>query len=185
MNTLQIEKGLDSVVEHKTCPFYGVFARDMIPNDFPNYPAAIICNTDTRHNPGQHWVAFYFNSLISYEFFDSFGLHPLMYSFKFASPSTFNNQKIQTNNSNLCGQYSLLYLHKRTRGNSLHSILQCFSHSTIWNDKYVSKYSKHYFNLNYTPSLNTVHNPNHSNLRIQSCISFNNSEKKNECALIK
>ena len=43
------------------------------------YPGSYVVNTDPSTAPGGHWVAMFFNNPRSAEFFDSYGLHPLVY----------------------------------------------------------------------------------------------------------
>ena len=43
------------------------------------YPGSYVANTDPSTAPGGHWVAMFFNNPRSAEFFDSYGLHPIVY----------------------------------------------------------------------------------------------------------
>jgi len=75
MNTLQIEHFLSKHSKTKSI-FKGVFPSDRLPKTILKYPALIIANTDTSDQPGTHWIAFYFDSRRSAEFFDSYGQYP-------------------------------------------------------------------------------------------------------------
>jgi len=75
MNTLQIEHFLSKHSKTKSI-FKGVFPSDRVRKTFLKYPAVIIANTDTSVQPGTHWIAFYFDSRRSAEFFDSYSQYP-------------------------------------------------------------------------------------------------------------
>jgi len=74
MNTLQILHFLSKHSKTKSI-FIGVFPSDRLPKTILKYAALIIANTDTSDQPGTHWIAFYFDSRRSAEFFDS-GQYP-------------------------------------------------------------------------------------------------------------
>ena len=77
MNTAQIDSVLkqDPVTNKKFC---GVFASDKLPQAIETYLCGFVANTDPSHEPGTHWVAFYFASKEG-EFFDSYGYPPNHY----------------------------------------------------------------------------------------------------------
>ncbi len=89
--------------------FLGVFSADTLPVRMPARSLAIVncCN----HNlPGLHWIALYQGENMM-EMFDSYGLPPQMYNLQLprAGVVTYNARQIQSNNSELCGQYCLYY----------------------------------------------------------------------------
>ena len=120
----------------------GVFPLDLIPKNIVR--GACICNIDTHDKPGRHWVALYKNGKTC-EFFDSYGKPPLEYSrlFKaFYGNNTvlFNSIDLQSENTNVCGYYSLFYLILRMRGYSMKDILNHFDvNNTLNNDLLVYK----------------------------------------------
>jgi len=75
INTLQIEHFLSKHSKTKSI-FKGVFPSDRLAKTILKYPALIIASTDTSDQPGTHWIAFYFDSRRSAEFFDSYSLYP-------------------------------------------------------------------------------------------------------------
>ena len=65
----------------------GVFARDELPDLTREIrPWCLIFNTDSKNQPGTHWLALYAFSAGSIELFDSFGFSPSMYSLDFLDP---------------------------------------------------------------------------------------------------
>ena len=112
----------------KQVHFLGVFPFDQFPlktlthNYYSSSPNAYCCivNTDPSHKPGTHWVAFFIDKtkkkMSHLEFFDSYGLPPNTYSFKFPSPiQIISNQcTLQSHDSTVCGHYCILYLYLRS-----------------------------------------------------------------------
>ena len=141
MNTLEIQKILTNVLPTCRVNFLGVFAQDTIPdiNSQPS-PLCFVSNTHPSNKPGEHWVAFFYeNSHL--EFFDSYGLSPSMYDFKFQIPMRMNHQTLQSLDSNVCGHYCIFYLYHRSRGKSLSQIVSSFSTRDLsWNDNSVTRF---------------------------------------------
>ena len=76
-----------------------------------------ILNVEPVFMGGSHWVAF-FREANSYvmEFFDSFGYPPSFYGFHLQENTrVFNHYHLQSNESVLCGEYSLIFLFLRSR----------------------------------------------------------------------
>ena len=71
MDSLQIE----SVIKNKR--FIGVFPRDKLPKDIEDTFSALIVNTDSSSEKGEHWIAIIIFPNHTGEYFDSFGLPPL------------------------------------------------------------------------------------------------------------
>ena len=147
MNTLQIKQALESNRFTKK-NFCGVFAADELPKSLDTFPCGFIANTDPSTKPGTHWVAFYFPSHEKGEFFDSYGHPPEHYkSFKFYKPEIWNNRKIQSSWSEVCGQYCIFYLYHKSRGYSMSKIVNMFTNNTSLNDCNVACYVKKHFNV--------------------------------------
>ena len=105
----------------------GIYARDRLPPVIKTRPLAIIANTHKAHQPGQHWVAFYFDRNGQSYYFDSYGLPPVMYpefvqflleNNRSSSSSTtmmtttgykYNNIRLQGSDIN-CGMYCLYFI---------------------------------------------------------------------------
>lgn len=81
----------------------------------------VISNTDTAEESGSHWFALFKTSTDSIEYFDSYGTIGIdndvrkMISSSFAE-SVYSIQRMQGDNTSVCGQYCLLYLLLRARG---------------------------------------------------------------------
>ena len=143
MNTLQLEQAL----KHNTFTkkiFVGVFAADELPT-LNTFPSGFVANTDPSTEPGTHWVAFYFPSREKGEFFDSYGHPPEHYGFKSYNIETWNQHKLQSSWSNVCGQYCIFYLYHKSRGYSMSKIVNMFTDNTAINDSKVACYVKKTF----------------------------------------
>ena len=61
------------------CRTYDVVAKDSLLDIIVDtYPAAIVCNTHDSDRPGEHWVAMYVDTERRGDYFDSYGLQPLI-----------------------------------------------------------------------------------------------------------
>lgn len=136
MNTSQLKCVIncDSVMKKM---IKGVFARDEIPSEISSFPSGFIVNTDDGHHVGRHWLAFYFESKIKTEFFDSYGHSPDYFSFE---GNTYNDKRLQSSKSIVCGQYCLYYLLNRCRGVPMKSITKPFGNDLEENDNFVNEY---------------------------------------------
>ena len=116
-----LKKGLCCTRTH----FLGVFALDQLPK-LTQFPCCFVANTDPISLPGTHWVAFYYDSPTSLEFFDSYGQTPHEYKFpisKKISSLTCNSYPIQSLVSTVCGQFCIFYLFHRARNIPLTQII--------------------------------------------------------------
>lgn len=140
MKTNQIDVILKQIISPALCNFLGVFPIDLIPS-FNNikFPACLVANTDPSTKPGTHWVAIYLESPNKIEFFDSYGLHPSVYGFSF-SVVKYNQSQLQSFTSNVCGQYCIYYLFKRSRCSCIFS--KEFSTNSDNNDILIVKWFK-------------------------------------------
>ncbi len=67
MNTIQIYQELKKDY-YANKIFKSVYARDQLPYKFRK-PCVFVVNTHKSNQPGQHWLAFYFDNNGSCEFF--------------------------------------------------------------------------------------------------------------------
>ena len=146
MNTHQIKRVLERNPYTKKT-FCGVFAADQLPETVDTFPCGFVANTDPSTEPGTHWVSFYFPSRDKGEFFDSYGYPPEHYGFKLYEIETWNDRKLQSSWSQVCGQYCIFYLYHKSRGYSMSKIVNLFSGNTRLNDCKVACYVKKHFNV--------------------------------------
>lgn len=165
MNSRQIQRLLENLIDPARAQFAGVFPRDKVPNhklEAVRYPYCYVANTDTSESPGSHWVAFYFPDPDSCEFFDSYGLHPVR-DYHFTKPDSFElqmcNFTYQTSESNVCGHYVIYFLSRRALNHSLLSILDNFlKGSPEYNDSLVHLFVRRRFKIrNYLPDVVHFH----------------------------
>ena len=88
----------------------GVFARDEIPKPPPNRKCLFICNTDSSHKPGSHWVVLCINGKGERLYFDAYGLPPMYSEFRqFLKNYVYNDVQLQEPFSTVCGHYCVLF----------------------------------------------------------------------------
>ena len=133
-------------------PFFeGVFAADTLPVRLQKRPALLIANTDPITKPGQHWVAFYIGKNGEGEYWDSYGMPPLVPNHKrflnrLCKKWTYNHTSLQSLDSEVCGEYCALYLIHRAHGISLHQFLKKrFTTDPEKNDQVVRQLFKRMF----------------------------------------
>ena len=141
MNTQQLECAINSDPFMRNYVI-GTFPADRTPLQIP-LKCGLILNTDPSGLPGQHWLAFYYNEDKQLECFDSYGNHPDKYSvyiqsfLRRFSNIKMNTTRLQSANSQVCGQYCLFYLMCRCRGYSMSTFLNYFGNNYCANDEYV------------------------------------------------
>lgn len=145
MNSSQINKILKNDEVSKKF-FIGVLPRDKLPNKI-KWPSALILNTDKSDQPGEHWLALYYDENGVCEFFDSFGFHPDFYNITSYLKSTsnsfiYNNKTLQGIFSEYCGNYCVLFLLIRCRNFSLKYFLEFFDKNTEKNDLFIKSLIK-------------------------------------------
>ena len=101
-----------------------------------SYPSSLIINTHPRGEPGEHWLAMYFDNNKNCEFFDSFGFTANDYGFdkyiNLFSRSYVNNKfQIQNIDSDGCGYYCIYFILLKARGFTLTNINDLFSKSNF------------------------------------------------------
>lgn len=140
MNTTEI----NNLLRHIKC-FKGTFCRDELPNNKFKKPFSIIANTDTCQEPGQHWVAMYFDKDNTGFYFDSFGLPPLQPEFinfmnkKNSNGWTCNKSTLQSVTSSTCGLYCILFVKYKCTNSS--SFFKLFTRNSQINDILIKSYT--------------------------------------------
>ncbi len=135
MDELTMHRVMIKLLRHSGLNFVGVFPSDNLPcvTGFASRaPCCYIANSDPCTELGSHWVAFFHSSPKSLEFFDSYGKTPAYYGL--STPNTmslqYNNFQLQADSSLLCGQWCILFLHRRPQGTSFASLIRRFSSLT-------------------------------------------------------
>lgn len=132
MNTAELECLVQCALSrrHSVDDFKGVFAQNSVPN-LNQFPCCFVVNSDPSHEPGTHWLAFYFISRVRCEFFDSYGMHPDYYHFPFLNDlidCTYSTIQLQSPYSRVCGHYCAYFLLRRSESEvSLESIISNLS----------------------------------------------------------
>ena len=110
--------------------YLGTFSLDNLPKKV-EYPSCLIFNNQKSDQPGQHWIAIYFDKRENSEFFDSYGNGPDYYGIKDyleknSKRIVWNKKCIQSIDSVYCGFYCILYLISKCKGRSLKYFLGLF-----------------------------------------------------------
>jgi hypothetical protein len=169
MNGDELHKVLEHVNRHHCNKFnVGIFAADTLPHKVKR-PAAFIANTDIQSQQGTHWIAFFFPRRGKFEYFDSYGLPPIIEDHLtfLSKKKTFltNEMELQDVSSTFCGHYCLLFLSARMNDTTMKGFQRLFSTNTILNDEIVNRSSNQLFkhvNMEYCT-------------RGQQCVSKNDS----------
>lgn len=141
MNSTQIERILKKKCGDR---FLGVFAKDDLPTTLPALrPLVLVCNTDVKSRPGEHWISIYIGKDDCGEFFDSFGRSPETIFERFMNKHCinwiFNSRQLQSLVSYYCGHYCVLYCLYKIKCPET-SIINNFTTDTGVNDWFVHKF---------------------------------------------
>ena len=127
--------------------FKYVIARDRLPK-YVNYPSAYVINTHNSDQPGEHWLAVYYDSNGYCTFFDSFARSPKEFGLEKFFNSTwtgwkFNQKRVQEHYTATCGYYCIYFILLKSRGLEIEDILILFDDKDfIVNDFRISKLIK-------------------------------------------
>ena len=139
MNTLQIERLLrNEKIFKKVCAF------DQL--EKPVFPSAYVINSDPSNEPGEHWIAVYFDKRGRGEYFDSYGLAPALVGLESYMDTyslagwIYNSKTLQALFSNVCGHYCVYYILFRCRGVPMHAIVSDFTSNLTENDRSISRF---------------------------------------------
>ena len=135
MNTDQIAR----VIHHDALArniVRGIYPRDDFIQFVPDKTSAtelFICNLDDCDKPGSHWTVIERHRGDIF-YFDSYGMPPLHDDLTSKlltmthSSITWNNTQLQELNTNVCGQYCILYCLLRARGFTPDDIIHTLHH---------------------------------------------------------
>src|SRR5256885_12472714 len=124
--------------------FEGTFASDTLPI-ISKRPCAFIVNTDPANLPGEHWNAILLRNGGKGEFFNSFGLPPIIPNIqnyiRLQCPNGFTFSKfcIQHPESDMCGLYCVDFIRSRVNGESMEHFLGHFTPDLWRNDTILEK----------------------------------------------
>jgi hypothetical protein len=125
MNTQQITKLLEGL-----SGFRGVFASDKIPPLVPSSRVqGLVANLDPSWKPGSHWVALFWCKPNTLEYFDSYGLPPLIPLTK-SWKILYNKRRFQKFNSRVCGHYCVYVVKNRLSGTKFANVLKTLANQT-------------------------------------------------------
>lgn len=115
-----------------------MFPADQIPRTWMK-PTAFVFNTDKHTKPGMHWVAIYVDCNNEGYYFDSYGIPPFVPDHinrlrKNCKHFRWNVKQLQSETSDVCGQFCLMFLHYMSNGSGFKSFLRNFSDDLKKND---------------------------------------------------
>ena len=132
MDEITLRRVLGKLLRNSGVTFLGVFPSDHLPCVTllaARAPCCYIANSDPCTELGSHWVAFFHASPMTLDFFDSYGKTPGYYGLSI--PNTmfvkYNTIQLQSDSSLLCGQWCILFLHRRTQGINFSTLIRRFS----------------------------------------------------------
>lgn len=158
MYAIHLEKAL--LCDQYTRPLYaGIYAADTLPRTVTR-PSLLIANTDPKRKPGAHWVAFYIDTNGYGEYFDSYGLPPIVETHRQfldrqCTTWTWNSVELQSYTSRVCGEYCVLYLAHKARGLSLNDFMCIYERRASNNKNDII--TKKIFKQNFSKCLNKMH----------------------------
>lgn len=123
--------------------FLGAWPCDRIPDIGPKQ--GVVVNTDTSDKPGTHWIAIYRPIHGPVEYFDSFGLPPLVpetinYMNKIAPRGwTYSISTVQHEIADSCGHHCVNFLKHRLLDLPMSHILAHLSPDRLKNDYIVKR----------------------------------------------
>ena len=134
MNSREVLQYLLRIKSHTV----GVYPADRVPLLWAK-PCAFVLNTQNYNQHGAHWVAIYVDKYGTGTYFDSLGKPPqipehLRRMQKNCKKFRWNNKRLQSDYSNVCGHYCIMFLYYMSTGSGLTSFLKIFSQNLQKND---------------------------------------------------
>ena len=139
MDSLQILEILSRFQSHTV----GVFPADQILRVWSK-PTALVVNTGDHKRPDMHWVAVYVNKSCDGLYFDSFGIPPVIPDHinrlrKYCKSFRWNTVQLQSD-TDVCGQYCIMFLSYMCKGLGFEKFLDNFSKNLVKNDDIVRSF---------------------------------------------
>lgn len=124
--------------------FCGVFAIDNLPKERIKRPCAFVVNTEESTKRGLHWFAIFVPRTGPIEYFDSFGFKPQnkeVYHFIKMNGKQWihNSRQIQSNESNTCGLFCIIFIALRSKNYNFKQFLRMFKENKLFNENLVGK----------------------------------------------
>ena len=143
MNTSEIEDCIEKF-NFSSNIFHGVFPIDLIPCKKLKKPCSLIVNTDKSTGKGKHWVALFLGKHGKLEYFDSFGFRPLNQEIinfiQFNGDDyIYNSKQIQSNRSDTCGKYCVMFILFRSKNINYDTFLNIFKNNKSYNELLINK----------------------------------------------
>ena len=115
---------------------WGTLAKDELPLPPIELPKMYIINQQNSNQAGDHWIVLWVDTVCQY--FDSLGNEPQP-QFKHwlylnNHPYQYNIKRLQNKDSNVCGQYCLMYCYFKSRDVSFKTFLNMFDNNLFLND---------------------------------------------------
>jgi len=143
---------IDDFIKNK---YRGTYAVDTVPalTTGPYVHGDVyVINTSMHTMPGSHWIGVLCHG-DTVSFIDPLGMQPKHYHMErwlTASRSHINSNSkvIQSNHSQLCGNFVIMCLHYLCAGESLSKVMSRFSSDTLLNDRLVASFSMKMYKFN-------------------------------------
>ena len=120
--------------------FAGCFCTDTLPVKVAKYLSFVICNTAASYTGGEHWISLCFlGRQRKVDYFDSMGedittYHPSLLRFIERNSNgdyNYNPHKYQSEQSSVCGHYTLFFSDMRCKNVSFENCFQALDLSLI------------------------------------------------------
>lgn len=138
----------------KELNFLGVYPLDLIPINALNHPCCLVVNTKPSNHPGEHWVCIVKTEENKGIYFDSFGYPPYNLPeigtvLDSCVEWSFNDTRLQSTFSTVCGQYCIFFLTHFAKGLCMEHIIHLINDSgdTHANDALIFNYIKRRYPL--------------------------------------
>lgn len=136
MNELQISEYMFGD-EKISIWFNGVMSYDELPSTLEK--GIYIVNTDPSTKPGSHWVVLANMNYDYIYYFDSLAKPPVAGIQSFLNKQNvtykYSIKRLQSSNSDVCGDYCILFSYFISRGYNMEYFLSLFSFDTNHNDR--------------------------------------------------
>ena len=138
MDSKQIYSILKNDQNMDSLNFLGVFPIDLIPMAALKFPCCAVINTKPQDHGGEHWVAVLKTENNKGIYFDSFGWPPYNLPeigdvLESCDEWTFNDTRLQSTFSTVCGQYVIFFLTHFAKGYTLEHIVSLLSNDNDLN----------------------------------------------------